>query len=212
VVIALPSSAYIDIWDTLHRPAVRALEAVLNDYGTSSAARARAPLTPDESASVARAGIVALTAAFQAYVVALFEVTVQAMTSNAATVARLRKTHIEGTDAAHRRFGNPRPEAVRALFNALFDVLLPNADIWQGVTVGAHTWQGALRTQLSEQQTQDLVGAHVTLRNGIAHGEVLSPVTLRDLSERVAVFDQIVEALDNSARGLIARYRGTAPW
>jgi len=210
-VAALPSIAYIDTWQALHRPAVSALIAVLNDYGVPPAGRAAQPLTPAESEAVAQAGVVALTAAFQAYVVRLFEVTADGLTGDRMVAVRLRETHVVGREG-HRRFSSPSPEAVRGLFNALFDVLLPGEDIWFGVTVGTHTWQGATAAPLSERDTQTLVEDHLNLRHKIAHGAPVPTVSPHEVAERLAVFDQIVLALDNSARRLILQHTRRPPW
>jgi hypothetical protein len=166
----------------------RALAAVRETYGRAGPV-AYACLTRDASNAPGRAAIVALSAAFEAYVVALFEHTALALGHSASRTQQL---------AGQCRFSNPRPRNVRDGFRLL--------------DMGFGIWAGISTASRSMVQLLGFVGIHQVDRHHIAHGVTRKPYTVREVAARLSEYEEIAQQLDRRAADLVQMHTGHRPW
>jgi hypothetical protein len=186
------------------------------------------PLLEADIAALCRATTVALSAAFERYIVELFSVLAVAagltdyrvqqhlLEFSSGTISqRLARALAAGvgvlgltqTEASalraeaggpRRRFANPNARNVRLLFQLVF----PGDDIWAGVCTLSN----------SEEMVQGLVNRQQDERHALAHGRDRKVPSPAEVGSRLAEFELIVCALDDSAADLTRRRLGECPW
>jgi hypothetical protein len=158
------------------------------------------PLTTDQTQALCRAAVVATIAAFQAYVVALFETMAQHLTGSRTAVDRLKDRYLRR--GARARFNTPNHLEVERLFASLLDVLLPGESIWDNVSTA----------RFGSNRIASFMEIHLGRRHAIAHGDAPPTLSPADVREGLDQFTRIVRALDARAGILIAMRTGRAPW
>jgi len=181
----VPSPAY-DQW-TEHVSDAAALQR-LREVGGTRVRNAWIPLTPLETDVLGRAAVVALSAAFERYVVELFRV---AAVEVGVSIFRVEE-HLLHFAGEQRRFANPNAANVGDLFGLVF----PGDSVWVGVCTPSR----------SEESAQRFVDDHQEDRHGVAHGRLRCSFSVPEMRGRAAEFEQIVQALDESA-GVLVRSR-----
>ncbi|MBM3497884.1 MAG: hypothetical protein FJX74_04350 [Armatimonadetes bacterium] len=205
------SPAYL-IWEEYLADA-EALERVRACGGVWSQGASR-PLDEEETWAVERAIVVAISAAFERYVVELFTVVARRRGWKPSRIKRhlaqfgsislhgdiLAFLEEEGVAPETRsklsdlrwpslRFANPSSPNVSRLFSPV----LGGKDVWSGVTAAG---------QLSEEQVKELVDSHLEDRHDIAHGrERRRPLRAGPIDDTISAFREFVPSLDECANG-----------
>ena len=188
------------------------------------------PLADHERHALERAMVVALSAAFEHYIVDLFRVAafemgrtkvwaeerlgdfgaselaaiVEQLTRGGAAVPGVSReklwTRLQASALPKRQFANPNSENVRELFQHLF----PRDDVWAGVTT---------RTQ-SDEMVREFVDMHQEDRHDVAHGRARGPLRTGDVANTKHEFRRIVCELDTSVGQLVrcCGPQGTCSW
>jgi len=188
------------------------------------------PLTDHERYALERAIVVALSAAFEHYVVDLFRVAALEMgRTKFWAEERLSDFGASGPDAIveefaqdgaaargvsreklgallrasappKRQFANPTSMNVRELFQHLF----PQDDVWVGVTTCTQ----------SDEMVREFVDMHQEDRHDVAHGRARGPLRTGDVANTKHEFGRIVCELDTSVGELVrcCGPQGTCSW
>jgi len=187
----MPSPAY-DQWTEYVSDAV-ALQR-LRQVGCTRVAHACVSLTEIEVGALGRAVLVALSAAFERYIVELFRVAAsESGRSRFWAEEALRDPSGDG-----RRFANPSAPNVRGLFGLLFH----EEDVWAGITT-------ALR---SEEMVQVFVDEHLQHRHDVAHGRDRPSFDAESVGERIQEFEKVVQSLDAGVGRLVRHVAGRCTW
>jgi len=151
------------------------------EWITEAQALHRASQHPDldaeDGGAVCRAAIVAISAAFEAYVEVLAE------TSGAALGER---TYTD-LEKAVLKFHNPRPEHIDNLLGACGWTCEVIRDMWHETDSRLGRRRGSVR---------DDIDAHQDDRHWVAHAQRLVEVSPGDVAERISDFSGVVASLD----------------
>ena len=166
----------------------------IGDTGCRRVGESCLPLSSAETETLCRAALVALSAAFERYVVGLFGLAASE-TGRSGLWAQERLLDPTGDD---RRFANPSARNVRQLFGLLFH--------------GQDVWAGIATPMRSEDMVQEYVDEHQQYRHDVAHGRDSPRFSTADIRERIHEFERIVQALDASVGGLVRHATGKCTW
>lgn len=149
-------------------------------------------LPAEERSAVCRAAIVAISAAFEAYVEAIAEAS--------GTAREHPRRHI---DAALAGFHNPRPEHVDALLCDCGWAAEDVEDAWHEIDRQLGGRRGSVREDIDSHQDD---------RHSVAHGREWVSISSEEVVDRIGVFADVVAALDGVAGRVVEEQTDRAIW